>query len=119
MNQPTPDVAAHDVERVVRRDYPQESFESIMALLNQYGTIDWQREPDRVRLAALKNAGGSLTILTQQIELSQHDYRDVLAPAEYPGYTKKMFHIEKLSEADRKNIVDNDWKQYEEWLNRK
>ena len=61
MTQPTPNVTAADVERVVRRDFPADRFADVMAMLNEYGTEDWQREADRVRLAVLKLAAGSLS----------------------------------------------------------
>ena len=58
-SQPTPTVTSADVERVVRRDFPADRFTEVLAILAEYGTERWHREPDRVRLAALKlTAGG-------------------------------------------------------------
>jgi hypothetical protein len=29
---------------------------------------------------------------------------------------KRMFRIEKLPEAEQQRIIDEDWRQYQEWL---
>src|SRR5687767_3459069 len=104
--QPTPKVSRSDVERIVRRDFPADRFDYVMTTLDEYGTKDWQRERDRVQLAVLKLAAGSLDALRRYIEWAKSDYRDVLGPAEYPGYTKKMFRIDKLPPAERQRIID-------------
>jgi hypothetical protein len=116
--QPTPNVTSADVERVVRRDFPAERFAEVMAMLNEYGVEDWQREPDRVRLAVLKLAGGSMERLRNEIGAAKADYRDVLGPAEYPGYGKRARGRRKLSTDEEQRIIDNDWKQYRDWLTR-
>jgi hypothetical protein len=36
------------------------------------------------------------------------------APAEYPGYMKRMFGIESLSSEEQQKIIDADWKQYQD-----
>ena len=116
--QPHPDVTATDVERVVRRDFPADRTAEVLAMLDEYGTEKWQREADRVRLAVLKLAAGDMQRLRYELEGAKRDYRDVLGPAEYPGYTRRMFRIDKLPEAEQQRIIDADWKQYEEWLTR-
>jgi hypothetical protein len=118
MTQPTPDVTAADVERVVRRDFPAEVVEEVFAVLDQYGSEDWHPEIDRVRLAALKLAVGSVEHLRRHIEIAKSDYRDALSAAEYPGYSKRWFHIDELTADERQSIIDADWKQYQDWLTR-
>ena len=118
MTQPHPDVTAADVERIVRRDYPAERFDEVFAILNEYGTEDWHPESDRVRMSVLKLAGGKFDQLRGHVEAAKMDFRDVLSEAEYPLATKKWFHIDKLSEAERQKIYDADWKQYEDWWKR-
>lgn len=117
MNQPTPEVSHSDVERIVRRDFPQHATE-VIALLEGYGTEDYHREKDRVRLAVLKLAHGSQENLARQIESAKYDYRDVLLAAEYPGYAKIMFRLDKKPEEERRRVIAVDWKQYTEWLAR-
>jgi hypothetical protein len=117
--QPTPNVTSADVERVVRRDFPAERFAEVMAMLSEYGADEsWQREADRVRLAALKLAAGSMERLRYEIEGAKSDYRDVLGPAEYPGYSKRVGGRKKLPPEEEQRIIDADWKQYQDWLMR-
>lgn len=116
MDQPIPQIGQEDVERIVRRDFPPDSFNSVMAILNEYGQVEWEREANRVRLAALKLADGQIDELRRQIDGAKADYRDVIAPAEYPEYTCTLPRIQKLSDADKRKAIDQDWKQYQFWL---
>jgi hypothetical protein len=106
-----------DVERVVRREYPPEEFESIMALLDEYGSARWHTENrDRVQLAALKLAAGDRNQLTDYIR-NMVDWRDLIVYAEYPlcTRTKNAFN---LPEDRQQELFDQDWAQNAEWLNR-
>ena len=87
-------------------------------MLDEYGKESWQREVHRVRLAVLKLAAGDIVRLRHEIEGAKRDYRDVLGPAEYPGYGKRMFRIDKLAPEEQKRIIEADWRQYQEWLTR-
>ena len=118
MTQPHPTITPADLERVVRRDFPAERVDEVFAMLNEYGGEDWHSEPERVRAAALKLAAGSIEELRGHIECAKMDYRDVLAPAEYPGYTKYWFRINKLPADEVQRIIDADWTQYQDWLTR-
>jgi hypothetical protein len=66
-------------------------------------------------MASLKLAKGNLDALKAEINTAKSDYRDVLAYAEYPGYMSNTF-ASKLDEAERQRIVDEDWKQYQDWF---
>lgn len=79
---------------------------------------EWHREVDRVRLAVLKLAAGSVTQLRSHIEIAKIDYRDVLAAAEYPSYMKRDPDIGRLSPGERAQIIEDDWRQYQRWLGR-
>jgi hypothetical protein len=117
MRQPVPNVAPADVERIVRRDFP-EQVEHVMEILRDYGAEDSQREVDRVRLAILKLANGDLQKLRQQLNVAKCDYRDVLAPAEYPGYLRAAPALSLPANADQNGIVSSDWEQYDVWFSR-
>ncbi|MDQ3820189.1 MAG: hypothetical protein M3362_21265 [Acidobacteriota bacterium] len=114
--QPIPKVSSADVERVVRRDFSADRVAEVLAILSEYGTENWQREADRVRLAALKLAGGSVELLRLHIKTAKSDYRDVIAPAEYPNYGERMFRVREFPADEKQRIFDEDWKQYQEWL---
>jgi hypothetical protein len=116
MNQPTPSVDRMNVERIVRRDFPLEDFATVMALLDEYGTKSYETEKDRVQLAVLKNAAGSVDELLIQIQTAKMDYRDVLAWAEYPSYLKMQ--IGEKDEAKIQKAYREDYQQYSDWLNK-
>jgi hypothetical protein len=117
MDQPVPGVTAADVERIARRDFPARASEAL-AILAEYGPERWHNEPERVRIAALKLANGNLKRLRQTIETAKCDYRDVLAPAEYPNYERFVPGPGTGPSAEVQRIIDADWQQFQEWFNR-
>jgi len=119
MKQPLPEVTANDVVRIVQRDFPAGQFDTVMLILNEYGTEDWQRGVNRVRLAVLKLADGDFHALRRETDVAKIDYRDVLAFAEYPEYMQKVSPSAALTEEERERIIRADWRQYQSWLNRK
>lgn len=118
VRQPVPTVTSEDVDRIVRRDFPAAQTAEALAVLMEYGREEWHRAPDRVRLAALKLAGGDLDGLRRAIESAKLDDRDVLAAAEYPEYLRCIDPSGRMAPSDEQRIVDADWKQYCEWLAR-
>jgi hypothetical protein len=113
VRQPVPRVSSADVERVVTRDFGSAAAAPILAILDGYGGHNSHREPNRVRLAALKLAAGNRARLSELIEQAGLDYRDILAAAEYPAY----FGASGLAdESERARLIDADWRQYREWL---
>jgi hypothetical protein len=116
--QPTPNVSSADVERIVRRDFPADRVAEVLGILNEYGQESWHREPDRVRLAVLKLASGSVERLRQEIDGAKCDYRDALAAAEYAGYLTKVPPSGALPAEEKQQIIDTDWKQYQDWFTR-
>lgn len=117
-NQHVPQVTAADVERVVRRDYPPDRIQEAFRLVEEYGKERWHREVDRVRIAALRLADGDLNELRRAIGTANQDYRDVIAPAEYPNYLAKVMRMGEHSESALEEIIAEDRKQYEDWLTR-
>ena len=111
--QPVPQVTDDDVRRVAIRDFGQEKLSLVQSILGEYGTETWHREVARVRLAILKLAEGNLERLLNEILVAIQDYRDVIAPAEYPTYRR----IEK-DNAKLQKVYEDDWKQYNAWLNK-
>ncbi|MGD0268079.1 MAG: hypothetical protein ABSB14_03370 [Candidatus Sulfotelmatobacter sp.] len=120
MLQPIPSVTSNDVERIVRRDYSETQFDSVMAVLKGYEErSSGRRERPRVQLAALKLANGDVKALRAHIDSAVQDFRDVLGPAEYPEYSKKVaFRRPKPPIDEEQRIIHSDWKQYEAWLQR-
>ena len=98
----------------MRRDYGEDLIEEVLTTLATYGDEAWHREPERVRLAALKLAAGDLERLRQTVTDAGLDYRDVLAAAEYPAYLRT--NPGDLGEEERVQIIEADWQQYQAWL---
>jgi hypothetical protein len=68
-----------------------------------------------VQLAVLKLAAGDIGALRREIETAKRDYRDVLAYAEYPRYSREI-GFDDVLESVRQAVIDEDWRQYETWL---
>jgi hypothetical protein len=114
VRQPTPSVNDSDVERIVRRDYPANVVDGILALIT---TIEVREKP-RVVLACLKIAAGNLDRLRDELSCASGYYREQLGEAEYPLATRRWSRIESLPEDEVRAIYDEDWRQYSEWLTR-
>jgi len=117
-NQPIPKVTEDDVMRVVRRDFPSQHIDEVLAVLARYGEGDGSADVSRVRLAVLKLAAGNLERLRKQVETARCDFRDVLAFAEYPEYFARVTGAADQSREKVQRIIDADWNQYQEWLQR-
>ena len=114
MEQFVPDVSESDVERVIQRDFPQDQQEDIRGLIRQLEV----REKPRVVLACLKNSGCDITKMKYYLSEASGYYREHIGEAEYPNYMKKIFRIDKLSEAEISTIFEKDKNQYLAWLHR-
>ena len=71
-----------------------------------------------MRIAVLKLAAGDVTRLRVAMETAKKDYRDVLAPAEYPEYLRAIGPSSSMTPEEIERIVDADWEQYSEWLHK-
>lgn len=98
-HQPIPKVTRQHVERVVRRDYPSEQFEHVMAILSEYPKKSWPPDFERVQLDVLKLANGNIDSIRKYFN---EDYRDIISAAEYPS-----------------GNYERDWQQYLAWANAK
>lgn len=107
-----PKVSQQDVERVVRREFPSERTEAIREIVTEAGATAW-----RVHLAILKLSEGSIERLRAFTDLAKHDFRDVIAPAEYPGMCQLgLTAAARLPPDEKQRLLDDDWKQYCDWL---
>jgi hypothetical protein len=112
-----PRVTREDVLRIIRRDFPARSSAKILAILDEYGVEPWRGERDRVQLAILKLSGGNVERVRHYTEIARSDYRDVIAPAEYPRFWEVGFvGIEDMSPAAIGKLKKDDWEQYRRWL---
>jgi hypothetical protein len=104
-----PEVTDEDVKRVVNRDFGESKTATVMSILAKYGPSP------RVHLAILKLATGDVGRLKEATSTAIQDYRDVLAPAEYPRYTREV-GFNDIPDSICQAIIDDDWKQYCDWL---
>ena len=114
---PVPRVTRTDVLRVVRREFPERDPAEIVDTLDHYGTEEWQPDRNRVQLAILKLSERSLKTLERLVDQARSDFRDVFAPAEFPGFCEVGFvGIGEMAEREVDALIDADWRQYQEWL---
>src|SRR5690349_21549292 len=78
------DLTAEMIRVLVARIFGDADRLQAHALLEAYGAAPHEREPIRVRAAALKLSRGRLAELERVLDHARRDYRDVLAWAEYP-----------------------------------
>ena len=118
MDQPVPKVTDKDVERVAIRDFGESQLPKVLDLLQEYGKQGWNPPGSaRVRLAILKLADGDFDQISKYTEAAIRDFRDVVSMAEYPKYAKEIGFSE-VSKKVAKNIINEDWMQYSQWLKR-
>ncbi|MGO9480547.1 MAG: hypothetical protein ACLP05_02025 [Candidatus Kryptoniota bacterium] len=111
-------VSSTDVERIVRRDYPSELYESVVEALKQFEGDSESWGIYRVRLAGLKVADGDLEKLKTTIQNANVDFRDVLTEAEYPTVFHQGFPADAIGDSARQKIIEDDWQQYLSWFYR-
>lgn len=116
--QPIPDVTDEDVKRIALRDFGDAQAALALSILEEFGKQDWNRPDPRVRLAILKLANGDLDRLLNETQTAIQDYRDVLSGAEYPRYMREI-GFGDVPETVQQAVIDDDWRQYHEWLQRK
>ena len=113
MQVPIPKVTESDVRRIVLRDFGKEGQTEALAVLDE---CPGESCP-RVRLAILKLANGDMNILKENVVTATRDFRDVLAFAEYPRWSKEI-GFDKAPRALEQEVIKADWLQYRQWLGR-
>ncbi len=113
-HEPVAKVTQKKLAQIIRRDYGNCAIEIEQKL--QKVISDSLSGKSRISAAILKLANKDLNAIDRLVELSNTDCRDVLAPAEYPGYSKVAFR--DISKSDKKRLYISDWKEYSTWLNK-
>jgi hypothetical protein len=112
-------VTPEDVDRLVMREFP-ERYKELTQLLAEFRSRRFPGNEDRVRAAIIKMAAGDYDQIRELIDSANQDSRDVVSAAEYPNYSKKtQRNSARLSESDKQEIYDADWRQYEEWFRKR
>jgi hypothetical protein len=121
MNDYIPKVNRDDVLRMIRREFQPHDKDLVLGMLDSYGAEEWQRRSGtaRVQLAILKLSGGDVNRLRELVKKACIDFRDVVAPAEYPGFWAiGLVAAAKMNCEEKTRLIEDDWRQYQEWLNR-
>ncbi len=118
MNPRIPDVSRSDVERIIRRDYPETQVEGIVEMLNRLSFGSIPLNVHRIRLAVLKLANGNREEIRRYIQVALTDFRDVLTLAEHPNYSQDVIPGVRLPQKRLEQICEQDWQQYQDWLKR-
>jgi hypothetical protein len=119
MSEHIPKVNRDDVRRIILREFQSHGVDPILGILDGYGAEEWQQGKERVQLAILKVSGGDIDRLRELVDTACYDFRDVVAPAEYPRFWAiGLVAAEKMSDEEKKRLIEDDWRQYQEWLNR-
>lgn len=66
------------LRHAIASSFPNEDAQTVMDLLNEYGTEAFERERSRVQMAILELAEGDTDKLLKLIQSAKNDYRDVL-----------------------------------------
>ncbi len=105
-----------DVERKLAALHPDAGMRGqARDLLERYGSEDWHREVERVRLAVLRLGGGDLMAMARHLDEANRDYRDVLAAAEYPRVLRLGSPTDPASAVYRE-AVEADADDYLAWV---
>ena len=113
--QSIPNITDKDVKRIALRDFGEDQVFKVLSILNEYGKQDWNEPSPRVQFTILKLANGDIIKLSEQTKTATEDFRDVLAEAEYPRYSKEI-GFDDVEEDYKNSVINNDWLQYSEWL---
>ena len=111
------------IKKVRQSFLPDQQLEALGLLEKECGRNlplsegDIAQDLERVRLAVIKLAGGSLAELLRQIDIARVDWRDVLSSAEYPEASGMGFvEYNNLEVRNRNQIKARDRQQYVAWL---
>jgi hypothetical protein len=115
MEQQVPNINDDDIKQIIDRDFPQLEFTAVLKILMEYKS-ESAKGYNRVYASILKLSDGNIELVQKYVEKAKWDYRDVIALAEYPNYSKYAFD-DGLTYEKKVILIKDDWIQYERWLN--
>ena len=68
-----------DVIQAIRDVFPNEDLQTILDVLSEYGKQPFERDSERVQIAAIQLSEGDIDRLLQFVVDAKRDYRDVLS----------------------------------------
>ncbi|SRR5260221_14307568 len=112
--QPIAKVDDKTLERIIHREFGDHASEVKQKL--KVVTSDTPKGKRRISAAIIKLTDKDINAIDNFIEISNNDFRDVLARAEYPRCFDLGF--DDVKENKMKQIYFADWKGYSNWLNK-
>ena len=116
MDQKTPQISDMKIKQIIGRDFSDEEASEVEDLLRLY-KADNANGKNRVCASILKLSNGKIELIKKYVEQANIDYRDLIALSEYPNYSEHAFE-DDLPDYRKKKLLDDDWKQYQRWLNK-
>lgn len=112
--QPTAKITDKMLERLIQREFSERAGQVKRKLEGVKG--ETPNGTNRNAAAILKLANKDYDTIDQLIAVNNNDFRDVIAPAEYPKCLELGFVDFPKDVEERKRIYLADWRQYAEWL---
>jgi hypothetical protein len=97
--------------------FPNDDYEEVMAVLDDYGNQAWHHSKEWVQLAALKMSNGKLERLRSSMKTAREDYRDILLVAREPNKFRVAMISEIRPPKEQEEFAEqHDKEQFESWL---
>jgi hypothetical protein len=109
---PSAKISHKTLERLVRREFCSRAGEVNRKF--QQVNSDTPGGKNRSSAAILKLANRDFDRIDYYISICNNDFRDVVAPAEYPTYTRVAF--DEIAKWKKRQVYLSDWKEYSNWL---
>lgn len=110
--EPSAKISNQTLERLIRREFGSRAVEINQKFQQINSNIPESK--NRLSAAILKLANRDLDRIDYYINICNNDFRDVVALAEYPGYSKVAF--DEIAIWKKRQIYLSDWKEYSNWL---
>jgi hypothetical protein len=110
--EPAAKISDKTLERLMRREFGSRAGEVNQKFQQVYS--DTPRGKNRFSAAILKLANRDLDRVDYYISACNNDFRDVVAQAEYPRFTRVAF--DEIAKCKKRQFYLSDWKEYLNWL---
>jgi len=111
-HEPVAKISDKTLERLLRREFGDHASEAKEKFLHVKSNSPGGK--NRISAAILKLSNGDLDKINYYIDLCNQDFRDVVAPAEYPRYSTVAFN--ETPRWKKRQYYFADWKDYSNWL---
>ncbi len=112
--QPTAKITDKTIERIIKREFGNNA-DKVKDKLQQV-ISDTSKGRNRISAAVLKLANKDFDKIDYWIHISNNDFREVVAKAEYPRISNLDFA--EVNQTESKNIYSADWLDYSSWINK-